>query len=105
MFFGDETFNIITEPDTVPVNDKVDPPTGGGPTNKWRKDVATFHTFMLMNIFNMINCRVVNQHQDNVFKTLFNNKIFWFIFIVELAAQYGMVLSGEIKEGPFKFVP
>lgn len=76
-----------------------------GPSDRWRKDIACFHTFMLMNIFNMINCRVVNEHQDNVFKTLFNNKIFWFIFLVELAAQNAMVLTGEIKEGPFKFMP
>lgn len=65
MFFGDDTFNIITEKENTPIVEVTDPVTnevikeGGLPTNRWRKDVACFHTFMLMNLFNMINCRVV----------------------------------------------
>lgn len=104
MFF-ENSFSIITEPKTKPADPAIPGDKGGAPTDRYRKDVACFHTFMLMNIFNMINCRVVNAHQDNVFKTLFNNKIFWFIFLIELAAQYGMVLSGEINDGAFKFLP
>lgn len=77
----------------------------GQPTNKLRKDIACFHTFMLMNIINMINCRVINANQDNVFKTLFNNKIFWIVFIIELGVQNAMVFAGEITDGPLKFVP
>jgi hypothetical protein len=53
----------------------------------------------------MINCRVVNENQDNVFKTLFNNKIFWFIFLIELAAQNGMIMMGEITTGTFVILP
>jgi hypothetical protein len=53
----------------------------------------------------MINCRVVDEFQDNVFKTLFNNKIFWFVFLVELLAQNGMVLSGYIETAPFNVIP
>jgi hypothetical protein len=61
---------------------------------------------MLMNIINMINCRVVNENQDNVFKTLFNNKVFWIIFVIELAAQNAMIFATELTEGtPFKFLP
>lgn len=96
MFFEKE-FNIITAKD---YDEKLKIPT-----DKMRKDVACFHTFMLMNMINMINCRVVNENQDNVFKTLFNNKIFWFILIIELAAQNGMIFSGYIKTGPFQFLP
>lgn len=97
MFF-DKPFNIITTPDYNECKDNknmCDGLANGAPTNKLRKDVATFHTFMLMNIFNMINCRVVNEQQDNVFKTIFNNRYFWFIFILELAVQNGMVLVGN----------
>jgi hypothetical protein len=62
---------------------------------------------MLMNIINMINCRVVNENQNNVFETLFNNKTFWFIFIIELVFQNGMIMAGDFLEtaGPFKFIP
>ena len=89
MFFEEE-FNIITTEDY----DKDEKPT-----NKMRKDIACFLTFMLMNIFNMINCRVVDENQDNVFKTIFNNGLFWIIFLLELAVTYAMVLSGEIPTG------
>jgi hypothetical protein len=58
--------------------------TGGLPTDKLRKDVLCFHTFMLMNIINMINCRVINEFENNVFKTLLDNKIFWVVFIIEM---------------------
>ena len=96
MFF-EKDFNIITTGD-------YDEETML-PTDKMRKDVACFHTFMLMNIINMINCRVINEHQDNVFKTLFNNKIFWVIFLIELGAQNAMVFAGSIQTGPFQFLP
>ena len=47
-------------------------------------DTMCFHTFILMNIFNQINCRVVDKDELNVFKTLFNNLTFWIIIIIEL---------------------
>lgn len=50
MFF-EKSFNIITE-------GEYDKETNL-PSDRWRKDVACFHTFMLMNMINMINCRVV----------------------------------------------
>jgi hypothetical protein len=43
-----------------------------------------FHTYVLMNIFNAINCRVVDAEEKNVFKTLMNNPLFWFITAIEL---------------------
>jgi len=63
MFF-EEQFDILTTPDYLPP--KTDCPAEkpnclGDPSDKLRKDVACFHTFMLMNIFNMINCRVVSE--------------------------------------------
>lgn len=106
MFFGEKgTFNIITERENLYETDADGKETATGPSNRWRKDIACFHTFMLMNIINMLNCRVVNDYQPNVFKGIFNNKIFWFVFLLELAVQNGMVLTGYIKDGPFKFLP
>lgn len=49
MFF-DKSFNIIT----LETRD-----SNSDPTDRMRKDFACFHTFVLMNLFNMINCRVV----------------------------------------------
>jgi len=77
----------------------------GDATDKFRKDVACFHTFMLMNIINMINCRVVSESQNNVFKTLFNNKIFWIVFLIEMLAQNGMIIAGYMKADALKWIP
>lgn len=62
MFFngGQGPFNLITTP-AERVNDRT------------TLDTICFHTFILMNIFNQINCRVLdsNEHTEkNVFKTL-----------------------------------
>jgi magnesium-transporting ATPase (P-type) len=100
MFF-DEQFDIITTEDydmkecLGKTGDDLKN-CSGAPTDKLRKDVACFHTYMLMNIINMINCRVVSESQDNVFKTLFNNKIFWIVFLGELAFQNGMIITGYL---------
>jgi len=106
MFF-EKDFNIITTDDYYPKDDpNIKPELWEKPTDKLRKDVACFHTFMLMNIINMINCRVVTENESNVFKTLFNNKIFWFVFLFEMAVQNGMILSGSVSEtSMFKFLP
>ena len=51
MFF-DKTFNIVSEPlrDTKT----------GDPTDRLVLDSIVFHTFILLNLFNMINCRIID---------------------------------------------
>jgi len=44
-----------------------------------------FHTFVLMNLVNQINCRIIAQNEINIFKTLFNNYIFLIVFFLEMA--------------------
>jgi magnesium-transporting ATPase (P-type) len=102
MFFEKE-FNIIKEKDyTLDAEGK----ETDIPTDKFRKDVACFHTFMLMNIINMINCRVVAEGQHNVFKGIFNNSVFLIVFLLELLIQNAWVLTGYIsKDSALKFVP
>jgi hypothetical protein len=56
-------------------------------------NTMVFHTFMLMNIFNMINCRVIDEDQMNAFnKTLIplpkGAMIFWIIFGFEMYVQF-----------------
>lgn len=75
--------------------DKADPKKGiqeNDPTDKMKHHTFIFHTFVLMNLFNQINCRVINDGQKNIFRTIFNNYLFWLIFIFEMALQNYMVL-------------
>ena len=60
--FAETQFNLITED-----KDSIDRKT---------VDTICFHVFILMNLFNSINCRVIDAEEMNVFKTLFNNPIY-----------------------------
>ena len=78
MYFGglilfEKSINLIFDP--LRNND-------GSPSDRLRLDSIIFNTFVLMNLFNQINCRVVSQ--DNVFRTIFNNIWFWFIILFEV---------------------
>jgi len=105
IFAGQAMFNkpfdIITEPrykDDEITGDKV-------PTDRLKKDTLCFHTFMLMNIINMINCRVVKENEDNVFKTIFDNPTFLFVFLLEMLIQNGTVLiAGEFTAKPWNII-
>jgi len=77
MFF-EETFNIVTTKD----RDSDD-----NPTDRLVLDTIIFHSFILLNIFNMINARVIDPEELNVFKTLFNNLLFWIVVVFELFVQ------------------
>ena len=59
----------------------------GSPTNRLVLDTICFHTFILMNLFNMINCRVVEKNDIDVFSNLFNNLTFWIVFLFEFGVQ------------------
>lgn len=81
MFFGgliffDEIPNLIY----TPLRD----PSTLQSTNRLILDTICFQTFVLMNLFNMINCRIVDKDEINIFKTLFNNIYFWIVFIIEI---------------------
>ena len=55
-----------------------------------------------MNIFNSINCRLVDTKEAtelNIFKTLLNNLTFWIVLAIELFVQHMMLISGEQKLG------
>lgn len=61
------------------------------PTPRLVLDTVCFHTFILMNLFNQINCRVLDSQEVtewNVFRTLNNNIYFWIVFIFELGLQH-----------------
>lgn len=51
-------------------------------------DTIIFHTFVLMCLFNQINCRVITPNDNfNLFTSLCNNRYFWVIFVLEMAVQ------------------
>lgn len=82
FIFFEEAFNPITEP----LRNET-----GNPTNRLVLDTICFHTFILMNLFNMVNCRVVEADNIDVFSTLFNNSTFWIVFLFEFGIQHLMV--------------
>lgn len=93
MFFGGLIFfedspNLIYTP-------RRDPVTFKG-TNRLILDTICFNTFVLMNMFNMLNCRIVDQDEINIFKTLFNNQFFWIIFFIEMVIQFLMIRFGSL---------
>jgi magnesium-transporting ATPase (P-type) len=59
-------------------------------TDKMELNTLCFNTFMLMNIFNMLNCRV-NTNEVNIFSNLFNNMYFWLIVCFEFAVQVAFI--------------
>jgi len=64
-------------------------------TNRLIMDTFIFHVFMLMNLFNAINCRVIAMNELNVFKTLHHNWIFIMVLIAEFLFQQWMVQCGS----------
>ena len=82
MYFGqfiffEKSFSLFD-----PIRDE-----DGNATPRLVLDTICFHTFILMNLFNQINCRVVDANEMNVFLTLFNNPTFWFIMAFEFFIQ------------------
>ena len=55
-----------------------------------------FHTFVLMNLFNQINCRKLGLKDFNIFERFINN--FWFIAVLagEFVAQWFIVEIGGV---------
>jgi len=65
--------------------------------NRLTLDTMCFHTFILMNLFNQINCRIIDPDDINIFKTLSpcNHTMFWVVLLFELAVQQSMIYFCE----------
>ena len=76
--FFTESFDLVT----APPRDKE-----GKPTDRLILDTMCFHTFILMNLFNQINCRVVEANELNVFITLnpIRHPMFFLVIAFEFA--------------------
>jgi magnesium-transporting ATPase (P-type) len=89
MYFGnliwfEESFNIVSEPMR-----KAD----GTPTNKMVLNTFIFHTFILMNWFNTLNCRQLDETW--FFQTFLNNPYLWLVMAAEMALQILMISAGN----------
>jgi len=91
LIFFEKSFNIITEPDTPSTTGTIDDQFKNDEnedhsvTNRMRLNTMCFHTFMLMNMINLINCRDVSDDHMRIFKTFLNNKLFLLTFAMEIA--------------------
>ena len=90
LIFFEQSFNLVQTPFRN---------ADGSPTDRLTLNTICFHTFILMNLFNQINCRVVNPNELNVFKTLFNNGYFWLIFIFEILLQHLFIKAANSNLG------
>ena len=98
LFFGAGIFgisyNLVNCPDYVTSNSTY---FSGQPTNKVIHYSFLFYTFMMMNLFNMLNARRIGIRDFNIFSRLFNNFLFIIIVVLEFVATYFMVtLGGKI---------
>lgn len=108
LMFFDESFNIITAPRFKKASEE--DKTATLPTDVVRKDFACFHTFVIMNLVNMINCRIVADDLTDPFEIFrkYSNDgffvpdhwLFWIVWVGELLVQHLFVIAGNFKDVP-----
>jgi len=80
MYFGglvffDQSLNLVVQTTQVEKD------------NRKVLDTICFHTFILMNLFNSLNCRMIDTKEVtemNIFKTILNNPTYWAVFAIEM---------------------
>lgn len=91
LFVGRDIFNLPYENETTPFYaDQTYVDTHPGyqleePTPKLVLYTMTFQSFVFLQIFNQFNCRVLGDREFNVFKGIFNNKMFLIMFVLTVA--------------------
>lgn len=66
----------------------------GGPSPRLVHYTLLFQCFVMMNLFNMFNCRVVSGEKEkeyNIFANIHKNWYFLIILMIELNAQFFMI--------------
>ena len=93
LMFFEESFNLITTPLRVQVDGEY------VATNRLVLDTICFYTFILMNLFNMINCRIIEDQEFNPLKNICNNLMFWVIFALDIGITELMLFAGDFDLG------
>ncbi|KAI8854016.1 hypothetical protein BC829DRAFT_359858 [Chytridium lagenaria] len=89
MIFGQSVLQIAVNLTLLKVNN---------PQAKLEKELVrtiVFNTFVMMQIFNMVNCRRID-NKLNVFKRLFTNAYFYLIFLGVAVTQFIVVQYGTV---------
>ena len=63
-------------------------------TNRALHHTFLFNTFMMMQLFNQLNCRKIGSKEVNIFERFFNNFLFLLILGAEFALQWFIVDIG-----------
>lgn len=87
LIFFETSFNLVSEPLRNPINNEG--------TNRMKLNTMIFYTFILMNLFNQINCRSLNKDNINVFDKIQTNFVFIAVVLLEFFVTYWMVRGGE----------
>jgi magnesium-transporting ATPase (P-type) len=96
MFFGEmiffkNAFNLVTAPLRNPLSDE--------PYNPLVLETIQFYVFILMNLFNQFNCRIVEDGKYNIFSGLFRNWFFILVIAFEFFLTFLMVDIGATTLG------
>lgn len=60
----------------------------------WQSSIA-FNTFVMLQVFNLLNCRHLAAHQLNAFRSLHSNRLFMVIIVLILTGQLIIMLFGR----------
>ena len=91
MMFFEKSFNLVSEP----LRNK----ESGEQTNRLVLNTILFYTFILMNLFNQFNCRVIEDHKYNVFSGLYKSYFFVLVVAFEFFLTWFMVDIGATALG------
>jgi magnesium-transporting ATPase (P-type) len=68
----------------------------GVPTPKCQAFTMLFNIFIWLHIFNMLNCREINENKTNVLSGLYKNKLFFLMVLAIAGFQFVMVQYGGV---------
>tara|TARA_B110000285_G_scaffold183130_1_gene207150 strand:- start:79 stop:993 length:915 start_codon:yes stop_codon:yes gene_type:complete len=91
MMFFKESFNLITAP--------LREPHSVNPADPLKLDTIQFYVFIVMNLFNQFNCRIVEEGKYNIFAGLWRNVFFILIVGFEFFLTWAMVDIGATNIG------
>jgi hypothetical protein len=91
MMFFKTSFNLITTPFRDEKTGKAMDPLA--------LDTIQFYVFIVMNLFNMINCRIVEEGKYNIFAGLWRNVFFLLVIGFEFFLTWLMVDIGATTIG------
>ena len=91
MMFFEESFNLVSEP--------LRNPESGEQTNRLVLNTILFYTFILMNLFNQFNCRIIDDGKFNVFSGIYKSYFFIIVVAFEFFLTWFMVDIGATALG------